>query len=226
MKKFICICITLCCLICFCGCKETPKQNTTIAPFIELNAVYDQNGNMLQQILYNENTKEYIMKEYTYSHQDGKWICIAQKTKIICQTELLAIGQPSSTVNIYYTQDLVDSSIVLLDNEDVKISIVEYLEKASWWEFGYKFKVENKSNKVITILFENTCIVNIDCQAMFQVDHIYANSTRYFNLAWSMDSLERCWVPYIGDVGFTLSVYNSENFDLPANYTMNVLIKN
>jgi hypothetical protein len=112
-----------------------------------------------------------------------------------------------------------------MDNKDVKVSLIEYLDQASWWEFGYKFKVENKSNKTLTIVFDDTSIAEVNCKPLFSIDHIEAGHTAYFNFAWDRASLERSWIPYIDNVEFTLKVYNSNNWNIPALYGTKAFIK-
>ena len=109
------------------------------------------------------------MKEYIYTYSDPKWICIDQRTTIISNSSTPET-QVDALLNIYYKDYLETAPIVLIDNSDIKISIIEYLDKAGWWEFGYKFKVENKSTKVLTYTFDCVSIMDIDCKPMFSID--------------------------------------------------------
>ena len=230
MKKIICIALlALVCLSMF-GCSDTKDKTNTSWPLTEVNVVYDTYGNLLQQTLYNESTKEFIITKYDYCRRDGIWMCTNQSTTIISADKSNEVinNKPAvdTSLNVYYENELNNyQSIVLIDNADVKISIIEYLDKASWWEFGYKFRVENKSNKVITVMFDSVSIMDINCKPMFSIDHIDAGHTAYFNLAWDRESLERAYIPYLDNVEFMVRVYDNENWETPAIYGTRVLIK-
>jgi hypothetical protein len=227
MKKIICLVFILPVIIsCFTGCAKA-KENSVSWPLKEVNIVYDSYGNILQQVLYNEETKEYFVKDYRWSNQDGMWVCVDQQTTVIknkdkCNEHDRVV---EDTINVYYKSYLDNGPIVVLDNSCVRISIVEYLDKASWWEFGYKIKVENKSSKIIAVMFDEASIMDINCAPLFSIDHIEGGHTAYFNLAWDVDSLERAWIPYLDNVEFMIRVYNSSICNTPALYGTKVLIK-
>lgn len=228
MKKIICVLLVLMFCLSFLGCTKN-KENKVSWPLTEINAIYDSYGNLLQQILYNEKTEEYIIKEFTWSFDGDIWTCVDRKTTLvqepIKQNQDIPGCTPENSLSIYYIQDLAAGSIILLDNSDVKVSIVEYLEKASWWEFGYKLKIENKSNEVITYMFDDVSIMDINCKPMFSIDHIEPGQTTYFNIAWDKDSLEKAWIPYINNIKFMLRIYNNDNWRTPALYGTKALIK-
>lgn len=229
MKKFTCFIVifAICIMLCA-GCKKDTSETAVNWPLKEVNTVYDRYGNILQQVIYNEASGEYFIKEYTWSLYNNKWVCVDQSTTLIdkrdsCQTNS---ENTSRALSIYYKYYLAEGPIILIDNADIKVSIVESLNAASWWEFGYKFKVENKSNKTITIMFDNVSILNIQCSPMFFVDHLEPGNTIYFNLAWDLDSLKRSCIPYIDNVEFLLKVYDADDWNRPAIYGTRALIKN
>lgn len=225
MRKIICLflALILCCVLCSCN-DATRIENSQDSSLTQVNVVYDKYDNIVQQIFYNETTNEYIMKEYIYTYSDPKWICIDQRTTIISNSSTPET-QVDASLNIYYKDYLETAPIVLIDNSDIKISIIEYLDKAGWWEFGYKFKVENKSTKVLTYTFDCVSIMDIDCKPMFSIDHVDSGHTVYFNLAWDKESLERAYIPYIDNIKFMVRVYDNENWDTPALYGTRALIK-
>ena len=230
MKKkfiyFILFCLlVLSCLLIFNSCKDSKQQNFISYPLKEIEAIYDSQGNLLQQTIYNEITNEYIIKEFTYSLQENMWVCTNQQSYIITKNT----DTPKTTnsiLNIYYKSDLSNSPVVIMSNEYVKISIVEYLSSEQWWEFGYKVEITNKTDKVITVIFDTPTIMNIQCDPVFDIEHINAGDTVNFTLAWDKDTLERCYIPYIDNVGFMLKIYDNENWTSPALAGRHILIKN
>ena len=77
---------TLIIIIClsFVGCgKETKNSYVVELPLKLVNEVKDQYDNLLQQVFYNEDTDEYLLKEYTYKLVKNKFVCIDQQTIII-----------------------------------------------------------------------------------------------------------------------------------------------
>jgi hypothetical protein len=185
----------------------------------------DLNDNILQQMFYNEETGEYLLREYTYVHTGSFWECTNQRTAVVFNKGSSDTVLPSPTLKIYYSSDLADGPITLLDNEWVKVSIVKYLAKDSWWEFGYELKIVNKTNRVITITIDNESIMDINCKPVFSVDHIDAGDTAYFTLAWDKDTLERCYIPYVDNVEFMVRIFNNDNWKVPALAGERVLIK-
>jgi hypothetical protein len=170
MKKAICLILILSICLCLCGCQSGPLKL--------INEVKDQYDNTLQQTFYNEETGDYILKEYTYSLNRDKWICTNQKTLVIPKKDAKATN--SNDVRIYYNSDLTDNPITIMDNEWAKVSIVKYLAKDCWWEFGYELKIYNKTNKVLTVMFDDCYIMDIQCKPLFSIDHIDAGKTAYF----------------------------------------------
>lgn len=219
-----CLFLMLVCLaVGFAAGKE--KLNKSTLQIVD--EVEDKYGNILQQIYYNERTDEYLLKEYTYIYEKGDFICINQKTKIVANsmetknncTEL------NDTFEIYHNKDLTYGPIILMDNEDVKISIVKHLAADRWWEFGYELKIVNKSNKVLSVLIDDTSIMDIQCKPLFSVEHVDAGHTAYFTIAWQEEELERCHIPYIDNVQFMIRVFDNENWKMPALYGNKILMK-
>lgn len=225
LKKLFCLVLIVIFCLTFVGCEDNNQKNTIELPLKEINAVYDIHGNLLQQTVYNEQTDEYVITIFTYSHETGTWTCIDQKTIITnCQKDPVE-STTDNSLTIYYNNDLKSGPLVLIDNSDIKISIVEYLKQASWWEFGYKLKVENKSTKVLTYMFDYVSIVGIECKPMFTIDHIEPGHTDYFNLAWDKESLERAYIPYLDNIEFMLRVYDNDDWKDLALYGTRALIK-
>ena len=230
MKKFICLLLSFILILSLAGCKKEEtksyKKNTIKYPLAEINAVYDVNGNLLQQIIYNKLTSEYIMKEYSYEYnpETCRWTCIKQETTVLTGTAPTEITDP--VINKYFIKDLSTNPLTLLNTSDIKISINKYLNAAQWWEFGYELEIINKTNKVLTVVFDNFYIMSILCKPVFSVDQIYANKTAYFTMAWDSDTLERCYIPYLDNIEFQIAVYDNANRLGPALAGTRVLLKN
>ena len=223
MKKIFCLLLTAL-LICtnICGCSEETTETVVKAPYVQIHVVYDANGNMIQQTLINESTGEYLLKEFTYvCDERGHWICTDQKTAVTAPSP---ICEHAGTRNIYNLTGLQTGPIVLLDNDEATVSIIKYLARDSWWEFGYELKVENKMNNVITIMLDCVSIMNIQCKPLFSIDHIDANNTAYFTMAWEKDTLDRSHIPYIDNVEFMIRIYDNEKWDTHALSGTQVLI--
>jgi hypothetical protein len=203
---------------------NTAKENTVAYPLKELSATYDSAGNLLQQILYNELTDDYIKTEYVYGYVDGRLICIDQHTTIITNKKH-EDNQNTTKLQVYFNKDLLNDVITIIDNEYVKVSIVKYLAKDSWWEFGYELKVVNKTKDIITVHIDNATIMDINCSPLFYTEHVAPGDTEYFTLAWDSDTLERCYIPYIDNIEFMIRVFDNDNWRTPALCGERVLIK-
>lgn len=227
IKKLFCMFLIFILCFYFVGCSPYDNSNKTAVepPLKEIDIVYDDAGRVLQRTVYNENTDEYIMTEYIYDMFNGVWKCVDQKVTIInSKPSTETVCDP--TLDIYHNSDLKNGPIVIMDNEDAKISITKYLAADNWWEFGYELKVVNKMNKVLTVMIDCPSIMNIQCQPMFSIDHIDAGDTAYFTLAWDADTLERCHIPYIDNIEFMVRIYDNENWRVPALAGERILIKN
>lgn len=83
MRKIICLMACIILIFNLVSC-TTPKTRFTVrSPLSEISTVYDANGNIISQILYNELTQEYYLKDYYYECQNNCWTCIDQRTTII-----------------------------------------------------------------------------------------------------------------------------------------------
>lgn len=226
MKKIFCLflLVALLCLT-FTGCNDSDSGRSVVAyPLKEVNVVYDQYNNILQQTLYNELTGEYIQTDYIYVYQDSCYVCVDQRTTVINYSKTTCQPVANPTLKIYYNKDLNNGPIVLMDNEWAKISIVKYLTEDNWWEFGYELKIVNKTNSVITLAIDDTTIMDINCKPLFSIDYIGAGDTAYFTMAWDTDTLERCYIPYIDNIEFMIRVFDN-NWHAPALAGERVLIK-
>ena len=208
---------------------KKPEDLPLNTPLKLVNEVTDQYDNILQQIFYDEKNDRYLLKEYTYILQKNKWVCTNQQTVVISKVEKQCNfnnqDQLNNYLKIYYNSDLSDGPITIMDNEYVKVSIVKYLAKDNWWEFGYELKVVNKTNSVITFMIDNPSIMDIQCKPLFTIDHVDAKNTAYFTMAWDKETLERCYIPYIDNIEFMIRVYDNENWKTPALAGNRLLIK-
>lgn len=227
MKKFFCfilILLIICLYVTSCCAESTSISDY---PLRLIDEVKDQYDNLLQQILYNEETGDYMLREFTYKLERNKWVCVNQQTSIIsCKEEPLAAqASVNPMLKIYYNSDLVDGPITVMDNEYAKISIVKYLTEDYWWKFGYELKVINKTNSVITIMIDGASIMGINCKPLFSIDHIEAGNTAYFTLAWDEDTLNRSYIPYIDNIEFMVRVYDNEKWNDLALVGSKILLK-
>lgn len=227
MKNFFCfilILLIICLYVTSCCAESTSISDY---PLRLIDEVKDQYNNLLQQILYNEETGDYMLREFTYKLERNKWVCVNQQTSIIsCKEEPLATqASVNPMLKIYYNSDLVDGPITVMDNEYAKISIVKYLTEDYWWKFGYELKVINKTNSVITIMIDGASIMGINCKPLFSIDHIEAGNTAYFTLAWDEDTLNRSYIPYIDNIEFMVRVYDNEKWNDLALVGSKILLK-
>ncbi len=219
MKRFIYLFLIFLLVLCLTACDNKKASTEVIGPASNINTVYDAYGNILQQSVYNEQTGETTTTIFTYQRINGLWVCVDQ--------QVIVTGTPH-TQHLITLKTIRDNNLpeIILDNKDVTISVVEKLESESWWEFGYKLKVENHSEQAISILFDNVSIASVSSKPLFNVDQVEPGYTTYFNLAWDKDSLSKDLVPYLDEVEFTLRVYlGTENWKKPADYGLTVLIR-
>lgn len=80
MKKIFCVILMLLLCLSFTGCANNASDE--YVPLKLINEVIDQYGNVLHQTYYNDETCCYILKEYTYTIQQNKWICVNQQTVV------------------------------------------------------------------------------------------------------------------------------------------------
>lgn len=229
MKKFFCFILVLVLCFCFVSC-YTEKEIIYDSPLKLIDEVRDQYNNLLQQTFYNEESGDYLLREYTYELQRNKWVCVNQQTSVLPykkETPTIQAGANLSNpmLKIYYNSDLVDGPITVMDNEYAKISIVKYLTEDYWWKFGYELKVINKTNSVITIMIDGASIMGINCKPLFSIDHIEAGNTAYFTLAWDEDTLNRSYIPYIDNIEFMVRVYDNEKWNDLALVGSKILLK-
>lgn len=224
MKKLFCLSLVfiLCC--CLAGCNGKVKSETKVEyPFEEVSATYDVHGQLLHQMLLNKETGEYFLKEFTYEYINGLWVCANQHTTVIAKKESNSVADDS--LNIYYNYYLSKGHITIMDNEYTTISIVKYLTKDDWWEFGYELKIENKTNQVISVLIDDCYIMGIQCKPLFSIDHIDAGKTAFFRAGWDKDTLTRSHIPYIDNVEFMIRIFDNNNWKVPALAGTRILIK-
>ena len=226
MKKFISVflilMLTMCCMLS--GCSSNKEDYYVSLRLVD--EVRDQYDNVLQRTYYNEDADEYLIKEYTYCLQKNKWVCVDQKTTIYKTTYDRPESPVDNSLTIYYNNDLTTGPLVILDNEYAKISIVKYLAKDDWYEFGYELKIVNKTNQVLTMSLEDFYIMDIMCKPLFSIDHVEAGKTAYFKMAWDKDALERSHIPYVDNIEFMVRIFDNENWTSTALAGNRIMIKN
>lgn len=223
IKSLLCFILIFLLSTGLCACSDNTDDIDTNIKLIDTTS--DQHGNILNQIFYNEATGEYIIKEYSYEYISGsdRWQCIDQQTKVVSDIKGTYIKDPA--LSIYYNTDLLSKPIILIDNEYAEISIIKYLAQDQWWEFGYELKIVNKTKKIITMSIDDAYIMNIQCEPLFSIDHIDAGKTAYFTMAWDIETLERCHIPYIDNIEFMIRLFDNEDWTSPAFTGERVLIK-
>jgi hypothetical protein len=226
LKKFICLLLVLgfCVSLVGCGAEANSEEKKLInEPLKEVHAVYDIYNNLIQQTVFNEQTGEYITTIYTYEHIDGLWTCTNQSITVLNKnTSKETIDE---LMTIYNLSDLEKNPITLLDSENIKISLIECLDENDWRAFGYKVKLENKTNKTLVVILDNNYIMNIKCSPVFSVEYVEASKTQYFELSWDKETLERRYIPYIDNIEFMLRIYDNENWKVPALEGTHVFLK-
>lgn len=229
MKKFISIFMVLTLIVCFAGCKQrkgTYKENSNY-PLVQVNILYDKYGNIIQQTLHNEETGEYFLKEFSYTYNNGQWVCTDQRLILLSahNNNTTKDTIQNTTLRILSIKELNTKPVVLIDNEQVRVSIINFLDTEHWYRFAYELKIENKSNKVLSFYIDDASIMGINCSPLFYVDHVDAKHSAFFTLGWDHDALERNYIPYIDNVKFTIKVYDNIDWSTPAFAGERVLIK-
>lgn len=223
MKRLFCLLFVLVLCSCLAGCGDAKVETKIEYPFEEVSTIYDIHGQLLHQVLLNKETGDFLVKEFMYKQINGIWTCTSQHTTIIPKDKK---GTPeNASLNIYYNSDLADGPITILDNEWAKVSIVKYLAADSWWEFGYELKIYNKTNKVLSVLIDDTYIMDLQCKPLFSIDHVEAGKTAYFRMVWDKETLERCRIPYIDNIEFMVRVFDNEDWTVPALAGTRIMLK-
>ncbi len=223
MKRLLCILLAVLLLMVFTAC-NTAKTKTA-APLTEVNSLYDQYGNLIQQTLYNEATEEYFLKEFMYTYQNKKWVCTDQRLTLLSAAPTKDTTQEVPALKIFHTTDITRKPVVLVDNDKVRVTLTDCHDAELWYMFAYEIRVDNKSNQVITMSIENCAIMGIGCPPLFSIDHIEPGRTAYFTLGWDPETLERFYIPYIDNVEFMIRILDNSNWNMPAYAGERVLIK-
>lgn len=231
MKKVLCVfgCIVLCVvwIIGFVGICINIKPDKTTHSLTLIDEVKDRYDNIIQQTYYNNVSDEYLVKEFSHALQNNKWVCIDQHITVIPFGEQEKYTNPNinNGLKIFYDKDFSKGPIIIMDNEDIKISIVKTLATDSWYYFGYELKIVNKSNKVLSVVIDEAAIMDRQCKPLFNVEHVDIGHTVYFDVAWQKEELERCHIPYLDNIEFMIKVFDNDNWKEPALYGNKILMK-
>lgn len=226
LRVFGCIILCVVWIIGLVGICVNIKPDKTTYSLTLVDEVKDRYDNIIQQTYYNSVSDDYLVKEFSHTLQNNKWVCVDQRITVI---PFSAQEEPTNpyALKIFYDKDFTNEPIVIMDNEDIKISIVKNLATDSWYYFGYELKIVNKSNKVLSVLIDDASIMDIQCKPLFNIEHIDAGQTAYFTMAWQKEELERCHIPCIDNIQFMVRVFTNEsyNYNKPAMYGNKVLMK-
>lgn len=227
LRVFVCVILCVVWIIGFVSICTNIKQDKTTYSLTLVDEVKDRYGNIIQQTYYNSVSDEYLVKEFSHTLQNNKWVCTDQRVTVLPfkKQEKQNNAEVNNALKIFYDEDFTKGPIVIMDNEDIKVSIVKNLASDSWYYFGYELKIVNKSNKVLSVLIDNTTIMDIQCKPLFNIEHVDAGHTAYFTMAWQKEELERCYIPYIDNVQFMIRVFDNENWKMPALYGNKILMK-
>ena len=67
--------------------------------------------------------------------------------------------------------------------------------------------------------------MGIACEPVYNLEHVDPLATVDFNFVWDKATLDRCHVPYFGDIDFLIKVYNNDKWNAPALTGVRALIK-
>jgi hypothetical protein len=176
MKKISFICLLFGIILCFASCsnKETPQtvpEVTTSSsvvevtePFISVNVVRDTNGNILQHILFNKQTKDTYIYDYRWEYNYGEFVCKGSWLTIIEAED--KNESEDETNNILGNQTIVVTpstdnndtpppstfdAVTILDKNNIKVIITDYSYDPLFKQHKYKVKIENNSIRDIYI---------------------------------------------------------------------------
>lgn len=227
MKKFI-LCVVLlgvcilgiCLLIVLCNNKQcpTPTQQTisegsikTDAPLKTVNEVKDSYGNILQQVLYNTNSGDMYIYDYTYKFDGsafyctGSWMTKIEKDESDNST-MVDILKPTTDTKPWECYDAKVIKTLLLDSGDVKIWAVGYRYDATMGEHLFTIEAESTGDKTVVIRTSNETINDsIELYKYVKFDEmLFANENANLTVCITDYDLE----------GNGVSTFNSLTFDL------------
>lgn len=109
-----------------------------------------------------------------------------------------------------YEREAASSDQVLVENDDVSVTIVE-VEEDSIWGYTLVLYLENNTDKEVMYAVEDVSVNG------YMVDPFWASSlksgkTKYSELFWSNESLEENDIEEIEEVTMTLRVYDYEDW--------------
>ena len=227
LRVFGCTILCVVWIIGFVGICINIKPDKTTYSLTLVDEVKDRYDNIIQQTYYNSVSDEYLVKEFSHTLQNNKWVCTDQRVTVIPfnRQEEQSSSNINNTLKVFYDEEFTKGPIIIMDNEDIKISIVKTLATDSWYYFGYELKIVNKSNKVLSIVVDDTAIMSRQCKPLFNIEHVDAGHTTYFDIAWQKEELERCYIPYLDNIEFMIKVFDNDNWKEPALYGNKILMK-
>ena len=86
MKKIISIGLVVFTLLFLAGCNRVhpQEQNNTISPpFKIINVTYNTHKQLIQKILYNEETEKTYIFDYFHRYENGIWICVETELTVL-----------------------------------------------------------------------------------------------------------------------------------------------
>ena len=107
-----------------------------------------------------------------------------------------------------YARQSNDTDIVIVDNEQYKVTVTEF-EYVAGWGYSIHMYIENKTDETIYLGGENYSLNDTDADTWYD-DYVGANGVSFSRLEWSQSDLDDAEVEEVTSINFTLSIYDEE----------------
>jgi hypothetical protein len=99
--------------------------------------------------------------------------------------------------------------VVLVDNDDVTVTIVS-IDDDTMWGFGLNVFLENKTDKELMFALDNVSINGFMCDPLW-AKSVAAGMKSNTEISWFENDLEKNNITNVEEVTFTLRIYDANN---------------
>ena len=105
-----------------------------------------------------------------------------------------------------YARPAADTDIVIVDNEQYKVTVTEF-EYVAGWGYSIHMYIENKTDETICLRGDDYSLNDTDADTRYD-DVVGAKGVSFSRLEWSQSDLDDADVEEVTSINFTLSIYD------------------